>query len=611
MQALALRARVRRAGGRASDAVEDLTRAVGILEQLRALRGGGDLSRAALLAERQQDFQLLARWHFQDGRPDDAVDAMERHRSRVFLDRVRLAGVDLAAGIPDEVLKPLRDEENRVRALIAGYQQQIQRRLQQRSSRSEIRRLSGELEKTLQAYRHIQERMRNASPVWRDRLSRTAETASLEQIQSDLLKAGELMLIYQVGSEASLAALIPPGEESVQVFDLSIETSESETLGLPAGPLTTAVLEEVLVGRGPASILGELGDPRAALAEVEGFAGYDSGALMRKLHALWKILTPPEAWSRISRADGVVVVPDAALHQLPFEALVVAAGENSRHSVFWLDRGPAVRYAPSASVLRSIEIRARRRSRPGSEPSILSVSNPTYAPVKASSGDNAPASRSSEAASGNQFRLRYLGSGGRLEPLPGTAHETAALVEAFGARRVEILAEAQATEPRVRTALAGKRFVHLATHGIVGPDESDLLASLALTPPASTKPAAENDGFLQLFEIYQLRLDAELTVLSACETNLGRRVAGEGVFALSSGFLVAGSSRVLASQWRVDDESSAELIGAYFNEIADSERRGETTEYSRALREAKRKLRGRSRQAPPYFWAPFVLAGLN
>jgi CHAT domain-containing protein len=98
-------------------------------------------------------------------------------------------------------------------------------------------------------------------------------------------------------------------------------------------------------------------------------------------------------------------------------------------------------------------------------------------------------------------------------------------------------------------------------------------------------------------------------VLSACETNVGAAVEAEGVFALSRGFLAAGARRVIASQWAVEDRSTAELMGSFFRRVAEAERAGTPVDYTRALRDAKRLIRSRPEWAHPYYWAPFVLTG--
>jgi len=86
-------------------------------------------------------------------------------------------------------------------------------------------------------------------------------------------------------------------------------------------------------------------------------------------------------------------------------------------------------------------------------------------------------------------------------------------------------------------------------------------------------------------------------------------VAGEGVFALSRGFLVAGARRVVASLWPVDDDATAELVGQLFRELAAAERSGRAAPAAAALRKAKLAVRSRPGWEHPFFWAPFVLSG--
>jgi CHAT domain-containing protein len=212
-------------------------------------------------------------------------------------------------------------------------------------------------------------------------------------------------------------------------------------------------------------------------------------------------------------------------------------------------------------------------------------------------------------------RTRYAERGGSFAPLPGTASETRAIASAFGQESdeaLEVIQGLDATEAALRAALPGKRYLHLATHGWVDARRNALFASLVLTPPPGETSDLANDGFLQLHEIYDLPLQAaELAVLSACETNLGVAVEGEGVFALSRGFLTAGARRVIASQWAVDDASTAALMGAFFEAVVAAERAGLPVDYAHALRDAKRRVRQESNWQNPYFWAPFILIGTS
>jgi CHAT domain-containing protein len=240
---------------------------------------------------------------------------------------------------------------------------------------------------------------------------------------------------------------------------------------------------------------------------------------------------------------------------------------------YWLDAGPVVRYALSGASLVTTPT-ARRAANEGM---LLSVSDPAYAPQ------------------------------GPFARLPATASETEAIRKAFGSGRVVALQGAAADEAGVRAALPGKRYLHLATHGVVERGHDQSLAGLVLASGASPKRDTATDGMLQLFEIYDLRLDCDLAVLSACETSAGAYVEGEGVYALSRGFLAAGARGVVASLWSVEDTSTAALVGDFFTTLAAADRRGEQADAARALRDAKRRLRAKPQWSAPFFWAPFVL----
>jgi CHAT domain-containing protein len=150
-------------------------------------------------------------------------------------------------------------------------------------------------------------------------------------------------------------------------------------------------------------------------------------------------------------------------------------------------------------------------------------------------------------------------------------------------------------------ALAKYRIVHFATHGLLDslhPELSGLVLSLV---DEAGKPL---DGFLSLNDIYNLHLPAELVVLSACETGLGREVRSEGIIGMTRGFLYAGASRVMASLWKVDDAATAELMGYFYEAL---ERQKMTP--SAALRYAQTRMWKQKHWAAPYYWAAFQLQG--
>lgn len=147
-------------------------------------------------------------------------------------------------------------------------------------------------------------------------------------------------------------------------------------------------------------------------------------------------------------------------------------------------------------------------------------------------------------------------------------------------------------------ALATARRIHFATHGLIS-ERQPQYSSLVLTLDGDTR----EDGLLQVYEIFNLKLQADLVVLSACQTGLGQQLKGEGIIGLTRAFMYAGAPSVVVSVWRVADASTAELMVGFYRHLDRGDDKAE------ALRRAKLELMKNPRYAHPYFWAPFVLIG--
>jgi CHAT domain-containing protein len=150
-------------------------------------------------------------------------------------------------------------------------------------------------------------------------------------------------------------------------------------------------------------------------------------------------------------------------------------------------------------------------------------------------------------------------------------------------------------------ALARYRIVHFATHGLLNsehPELSGLVLSLI------DDNGKIRDGFLRMHEIYNLRLPADVVVLSACQTALGKEVKGEGLVGLTRGFMYAGAQRVVASLWQVDDLATAELMKHFYRGMLQENMRP-----AEALRAAQIEMSKHGRWSAPYYWAGFVIQG--
>ena len=146
-------------------------------------------------------------------------------------------------------------------------------------------------------------------------------------------------------------------------------------------------------------------------------------------------------------------------------------------------------------------------------------------------------------------------------------------------------------------------FSTLQTHGFLNENNPDM-SGLLLSPVLDD----EEDGILYSAETYGLNLQAELLVLSSCESGLGPLVKGEGVMALTRGFLFSGAENVMISLWKISDQQTRLLMENYYREHMKSEA-ATTGNYAAALREAKLQMINNQAQALPRNWAGFVLIG--
>ena len=149
--------------------------------------------------------------------------------------------------------------------------------------------------------------------------------------------------------------------------------------------------------------------------------------------------------------------------------------------------------------------------------------------------------------------------------------------------------------------LSNYRIVHFATHGLLNSEHPELSGLVLSLVDENGRP---QDGFLRMHEIYNLRLPAEVVVLSACQTGLGKEIKGEGLVGLTRGFMYAGAQRVVASLWQVDDLATAELMKRFYRGMLKDNLRP-----AAALREAQVELMKQKRWSSPYFWAAFVIQG--
>lgn len=281
---------------------------------------------------------------------------------------------------------------------------------------------------------------------------------------------------------------------------------------------------------------------------------------------LYKLLIP----SLPASIKELVILPTGRLSFIPFEALIYDKSKAATNfkALPYLITQYGIRYEFSAGLILQKD---KAASASTTQPSII-----LCAPVTFSAETN-------------------------LDDLPGTATEVQEISRLFESKNLKasVSLEKQANEGVIKSgALKDYSYVHLATHGIV--DE--------VNPEMSRiylQNAGSEDGNLFAGEIYNLKLNANLITLSACQTGLGKISAGEGVVGLSRALVYAGARNIIVSFWNVADESTAQMMTDFYSQLLSASKQ----DYGESLRAAKGKLMRSENYSSPYYWAPFILIG--
>lgn len=387
----------------------------------------------------------------------------------------------------------------------------------------------------------VQESIRKSSPRHSALLG--ASTADLASIQRELLDAETQLLQFKLGDEQSHLFVVSAG--TVEVFRLP--------------------------GR-------NIIDP-AAIDFVNKVSTRDSSredvdASGRRLADILLL-----AARRSLTGKRLLIVAEESLNSVPFSALSLEKGS------YLIDRFELA-MLPSAETLLSVRKYSRSAAKPYRS---LIVADAVYQP-----SDPRLSGIKTKATKSDKFRS--------LQRIPATRREARTVATAFGAN-ARSLTDLDASRSRLDSIdLSQFAYLHFATHGVLNGLRPELSGVVLSTYDRSGAPTI---GLLSLSDIYELRLAAEMVVLSACESGLGRDVRGEGVIGLNRGFLFAGSRRVVSTLWKIDDVATGELMSGLYSKMLGSERLVPAA----ALREAQLSVRKQKRFESPYFWAGVILTG--
>lgn len=292
----------------------------------------------------------------------------------------------------------------------------------------------------------------------------------------------------------------------------------------------------------------------------------------------YKLLFPAGIPKGIKR---MIIIPDGNLGMIPFEALLTEKYTGKWNEYFkypFLINDLEISYNYSAG-LSYIQNDKRNDSISGNWLGVAPVfSNVNNLIINESFITPLPASEKEI----ETIKMKFESSGGKIE-----------------AKLFDAASEQFLKSPEIKEF----DYLHIATHGFVNSEKPEL-SGIILSPVKD----GGNDGVLYSGEIYSLELNADLVVLSACETALGKVSKGEGIIGLSRALLYAGTNNIMVSLWKVADESTSKLMIDFYDELLKKEDRLNTA-YTKSLHAAKQKMAKSKKFSHPFFWSPFVLIG--
>jgi len=565
-----------------TQARQSIEQAVSLVELLRTDIASQQL-RASYFALRLEFFEtyidVLMQMHKQNpaGAFDaDALEVSERARARSLLELLEVAFADIRQGVDGSLLERERSLRQQLNAKAAAQVSLLNRKHtpeQAAAAAKEIAAITSE-------YEEVQAQIRARVP--RYAALTQPQPLGLTEIQQQALDEDSLLLEYALGEKRSYLWLV--SQRSIDSYELP-PRAEVEA--------ATRRVYELLTARPKR---GAPLDPQL-ITQARTLSGMLLGPAAQKLGA-----------------KRLVVVAPGALSYLPFAALPAPEDEKrpagdyepliARHEVVSV---------PSASVLSAIRRETAGRRRAAKSVAVLAdpvfeSSDPRLAPAKNgnSSGETPAASAAADAEHSELTRairtMNFSDARAGFTRLPFSRREAEGIIaltpKGTGLKATDFSASRDLV---ISGQLSQYRILHFATHGLLNSERPELSGLVFSLIDREGKP---QDGFLRLYEIYNLQLNADLVVLSACETGLGKEIKGEGLIGLTRGFMYSGAPRLVASLWNVDDLATAELMKLFYQRMLK-----DGLPAGAALRAAQLELSGQKRWSSPYFWAGFVLHG--
>jgi len=367
---------------------------------------------------------------------------------------------------------------------------------------------------------------------------------SLKQVQKRLCDHKTAFLVYMVGDDRSYAFVI--SKRAFYVIPM-----------LPREALNERIAEYIKV------------------VNDKDNRDFTSGYL------LYRQLVLPVRRLLDESVENLIIVPDDSLHHLPFEALVTETSP-----LRWMIEDFNISYAPSVTAYHEMSVRRRTR-RPRRKRDLLAFGDPSFGPSRRNPSWIAFEDPWDPGREAGFERLRYSG------------REISRIGALFKPRKLEIRTRGEASEDRLkREPLDDFKILHFATHSVI---DNETPARSAVVLCLDEDPT--EDGFLQMREIFGLKLRADLVTLSSCSSGLGKFIRGEGIEGLTRAFFTAGASAVMMSLWEVNDQATSQLMERFYTHLHSG------LPIAAALRRSQLEMAASDSASHPYYWAGFVVSG--
>ncbi len=577
--------------GKFADATALYAKAIAVFEGQMSRIGEGSEGRStyrASIADYYRDYVALLA---EQGKPEIALDMLERSRARTLLELLDTAHADVRKGADAALLaqqKSLRHDINAKADSRASL-------VEGKKDGETVKTADEEISRLIKQYEGVQAKIRDSNADYAA-LTQPQPLASAN-IRKELLDADTVLLEYSLGEQRSYVFAVTT--DSIKAFPIpsnaEIQKASVQLHSLLSSHPSRATQPIVVSEHAPAT-----------------------ADLMRVAKGLSDMVLKPVAAQIAGKR--VVVVADGALQYVPFAMLPdpETAASSDRPFAPLIVKHEVINL-PSASVLSVLRRQSASRTRPSKLVAVLA--DPVFGkddPRVASSpagAKNHPAQETGVALSDRSAILDAdlltrsaldlgLSRAGEIDlpRLRYTRQEADAIKAAVpGTGALAALDFDASRTTATSEKLSDFRIVHFATHALANSEHPELSGLVFSLVDRNGNP---QDGFLRLNDIYNLNLPADLIVLSSCETGLGKVIKGEGLIGLTRGFMYAGASRVVASLWNVSDVATAQLMGNFYRAMEKDK-----LPPAAALRTAQIAMWKQKRWNSPYFWAAFQIQG--